>query len=162
MSARLNTIGTHVSRYGLVIVLLWIGGMKFTAYEAEGIRPMVANSPLMGWVYHAMSVRGFSSLLGVIEIAVGLLIALRPVWPIGSAVGSGLAAGMFLTTLSFLVTTPGWEPSLGGFPALSAMPGQFVLKDVVLLGVALSSAGEALGAARPLRAAAQEAVRNDQ
>jgi hypothetical protein len=63
-------------------------------------------------------------------------------------VGSGLAAGMFLTTLSFLVTTPGWEPSLGGFPALSAMPGQSLLKDVVLLGVALSSAGEALEAVR--------------
>ena len=80
----------------------------------------------------------------------------------GSAVGSGLAAGMFLTTLSFLVTTPGWEPSLGGFTALSAMPGQFVLKDVVLLGVALFSAGEALEAARPHRAvttaAAQDAV----
>ena len=115
-----------------MIVLLWIGGMKFTAYEAEGIKPIVANSPLMGWVYRVMSVGGFSALLGVVEIAIGVLIALRPVWPMGSAVGSGLAAGMFLTTLSFLVTTPGWEPSLGGFPALSAMPGQFLLKDVVL------------------------------
>ncbi|HEX8201325.1 MAG TPA: DUF417 family protein [Isosphaeraceae bacterium] len=149
MGDRLRMIGTHVARYGLVIVLLWIGGMKFTAYEAEGIRPLVANSPLMGWVYRAMSVGGFSSLLGVVEIAVGLLIALRPVWPMGSAAGSGLAVGMFLTTLSFLITTPGWEPSLGGFPALSAMPGQFLLKDVVLLGVALFTAGEALGAIRP-------------
>ncbi len=89
----------------------------------------------MGSVYRVMSVGGFSSLLGVVEIALGVLIALRPVWPLGSAVGAELAAGMFLTTLSFLVTTPGWEPSLGGFPALSAMPGQFLLKDVVLLGV---------------------------
>ncbi len=152
MGDRLELIGTHVSRYGLVIVLLWIGGMKFTAYEAEGIRPLVANSPLMGWVYHVMSVSAFSSLLGVVEIVIGVLIALRPVWPMGSALGSGLAAGMFLTTLSFLVTTPGWEASLGGFPALSAMPGQFVLKDVVLLGVALHTAGEALGAAHPRRA----------
>ena len=84
----------------------------------------------------------------MVEIAVGLLIALRPIWPMGSAVGSGLAAGMFLTTLSFLVTTPGWEPSLGGFPALSAMPGQFLLKDIVLLGAALSTAGEAIAGAR--------------
>ncbi|QDV33750.1 YkgB family protein [Tautonia plasticadhaerens] len=150
MSDRLQMIGTHVARYGLVVVLLWIGGMKFTAYEAEGIEPMVANSPLMGWLYRLMSVTALSALLGVIEVAVGLLIALRPWWPAGSAAGSGLAAGMFLTTLSFLVTTPGWEPSLGGFPALSAMPGQFVLKDVVLLGVALWTAGEAL-AARPVR-----------
>jgi reactive chlorine resistance protein C len=150
MSNRLQFIGMHVTRYGLVLVLLWIGGMKFTAYEAEGIRPLVANSPLMGWVYNLMSVTAFSSLLGVVEIAIGVLIALRPVWPAGSALGSGLAVGMFLTTLSFLVTTPGWEPSLGGFPAVSAMPGQFVLKDIVLLGAALWTAGEAW-AARPVR-----------
>jgi uncharacterized membrane protein YkgB len=148
MSDRLQMIGTHLTRYGLVLVLLWIGGMKFTAYEAEGIKPMVGNSPLMGWVYGFRSVTACASLLGVIEIAIGILIALRPVWAMGSAVGSGLAAGMFLTTLSFLVTTPGWEPSLGGFPALSAMPGQFVLKDIVLLGGALWTAGEAHAAAR--------------
>ena len=80
-----------------------------------------------------MSVTAFSSLLGVIEIAIGVLIAVRPVWPAGSALGSGLAVAMFLTTLSFLVTTPLWEPSLGGFPAVSAMPGQFVLKHIVVL-----------------------------
>jgi reactive chlorine resistance protein C len=156
MSNRLQFIGMHVTRYGLVLVLLWIGGMKFTAYEAEGIRPLVANSPLMGWVYNLMSVTAFSSLLGVVEIAIGVLIALRPVWPAGSALGSGLAVGMFLTTLSFLVTTPGWEPSLGGFPAVSAMPGQFVLKDIVLLGAALWTAGEAW-AARPVRTGGPDA-----
>ena len=58
MAERLKGIGTHIARYGLVIVLLWIGGMKFTAYEAEGIKPLVANSPLMGWVYRVMSVAG--------------------------------------------------------------------------------------------------------
>ena len=142
-------IRDSATRYGLVVVLLWIGAMKFTAYEAEGIRPLVANSPLMGWAYGVLSVTAFSALLGVVEIAVGLLIALRPVWPTLSALGSGLAVGMFLTTLTFLFTTPGvWEPSLGGFPALSAVPGQFVLKDVVLLGAALWTAGEALAANR--------------
>ena len=51
---------------------------------------------------------------------------------------------MFLTTLSFLVTTPAvWEPSAGGFPALSALPGQFLIKDLALLGIALGSLGEA-------------------
>ena len=151
MGDRLKSIGMHIARYGLAIVLLWIGGMKFTAYEAEGIKPLVANSPLMGSVYRVMSVGGFSSLLGVVEIAIGVLIALRPVWAMGSAVGSALASGMFLTTLSFLLTTPGWEPSLGGFPALSAMPGQFLLKDVVLLGASLFTAGESLEAAGPRR-----------
>ena len=107
----------------------------------------------MGWVYGIISMTAFSALLGVVEIAIGLLIAVRPVWPLSSAVGSGLAVGMFLTTLTFLDTTPGWETSLGGFPALSAMPGQFLLKDVVLLGAALWTAGEALGAVPRRRAA---------
>src|SRR5262245_16751151 len=91
-----------------------------------------------------MSVRGFSALLGVVEVAVALLIAARPFAPRVCAVGSALAVGMFLTTLSFLVTTPGvGEPSLGGFPALSALPGQFLVKDLALLGISLWSLGEA-------------------
>ena len=118
--------------------------MKFTAYEAEGIRPFVANSPLMSWVYGLMSVRGFSAVLGVVEVAIARAHRRPPVLASGSAVGSALAVGMFLTTLSFLVTTPGvWEPSLGGFPALSAMPGQFLIKDLALLGISLWSLGEA-------------------
>ena len=123
--------------------------MKFTAYEAEGIRPFVANSPLMSWVYGFMSVRDFSAVLGVIEVAVATLIALRPLAPRAFAVGSALAVGMLLTTLSFLVTTPGvWEPSLSGFPALSAIPGQFLITDLALLGIALWSLGEAWEASR--------------
>src|ERR1700751_3787919 len=142
MSSRVEAVGRELARYGLVVVVAWIGLMKFTAYEAEGIRPFVANSPLMSWVYGLMSVRGFSAGLGVVAIA--LLIAARPLSPRASALGSALAVGMFLTTLSFLVTTPGvWEPSLGGFPALSAVPGQFLIKDLALLGIALWSLGEA-------------------
>src|SRR6516165_7973691 len=118
--------------------------MKFTAYEAEAIRPFVANSPLMSWVYGFMSVRDFSAMLGVVEVAIAILIAARPFSPRASALGSALAVGTFLTTLSFIVTTPGvWEPSAGGFPALSGKPGQFLLKDLALLGIALWSLGEA-------------------
>jgi uncharacterized membrane protein YkgB len=130
-----EAVGSHAVRYGLVLVLAWIGGMKFTGYEAEGISGFVSNSPLMSWAYSVFSVRGFSALLGVTEIGVALLIAARPFSVRASLLGSGLAVGMFLTTLSFLRTTPGvWEASLGGFPALSVVPGQFLLKDFVLLG----------------------------
>jgi len=62
-----------------------------------------------------MSVQGFSALLGVVEVAIAILIAARPFAPRAAALGSALAVGMFLTTLSFMVTTPGaWESSLGG------------------------------------------------
>lgn len=144
MKSRVEAVGRALTRYGLVVVVGWIGLMKFTAYEAEGIRPFVANSPLMSWVYRFMSVRGFSAVLGVVEVTTALLIAARPFSPRVSALGSALAVGMFATTLSFLVTTPGvWEPSLGGFPALSAVPGQFLIKDLALLGISLWTLGEA-------------------
>jgi reactive chlorine resistance protein C len=144
MSSRVEAVGRDLARYGLVVVVGWIGLMKFTAYEAEGIRLYVTNSPLMSWVYGFLSVRGFSAALGVVEVVIALLIAARPLSPRASALGSALAVGMFLTTLSFLVTTPGvWEPSAGGFPALSGRPGQFLIKDLALLGISLWSLGEA-------------------
>lgn len=140
---RVSRLGIHVTRYGLAIVMIWIGAMKFTAYEAEGIQPLVANSPLMNWLYDLMSAQAFSNLLGVAEVTAGLMIALRPVSSKVSAIGSLATVPMFLGTLSFIFTTPGWEGSLG-FPALSVVPGQFLLKDLVLLGAALTTAGEAL------------------
>jgi uncharacterized membrane protein YkgB len=144
VGARAQALGDHALRYGLVLVLLWIGGMKFTAYEAEGIRPFVENSPLFAWTYPVFGVQGLSNLLGVTEILVGLLIASRPWLPRTSAVGSLLAVGMFLSTLSFLVTTPGtWAGELGGFPAISVL-GQFLIKDVALLATAVWSFGEAV------------------
>jgi uncharacterized membrane protein YkgB len=55
---------------------------------------------------------------------------------------------MFLSTLSFLVTTPGtWADEIGGFPAISVL-GQFLIKDVALLAIAIWSFGEAVRAAR--------------
>jgi uncharacterized membrane protein YkgB len=143
-AATVQAVGRATIRYGLALVLFWIGAMKFTAYEATGIEPFVANSPLMSWLYGLLSVQGVSNLLGVVEIGTAGLILLRPISPRAAAIGGGLATGTFLTTLTFLVSTPGWEPSLGGFPALSALPGQFLVKDVVLLGASLQVLGEAL------------------
>jgi uncharacterized membrane protein YkgB len=143
LGSQVEAVGRELARYGLVVVVAWIGLMKFTNYEAEGIRLYVTNSPLMSWVYGFMSVRTFSAVLGVIEVSVALLIALRFVSPRASTLGSALAVCMFLTTLSFLITTPGvWEPSAGGFPALSGKPGQFLIKDLALLGICLWSFGE--------------------
>ena len=142
--ARSDPFASIILRYGLALVILWIGGMKFTGYEANGIQPLVANSPFMGWLYRFLSVQTFSNLLGVVEITIGCMIAAYKLSPRVSAAGSLLAALMFITTLTFLFSTPGWEPSLGGFPALTVVPGQFLLKDIVLLGAALWTLGESL------------------
>ena len=145
----LQAVGGAVLRYGLAGVIGWIGLMKFTLVEAEAIRPLAAHSPLMAWAANALGVRAFSNLVGVTEVTIAALIALRPVAARASALGSALAVGMFATTLSFLLSTPGvWETSLGGVPAISVLPGQFLLKDVVLLGAALWSLGESLAGRR--------------
>ena len=143
----LERIGRHGIRYGLVAVLVGIGAMKFTTYEAEAIQGLVANSPLLSWMYSVLSVRSASVLIGLSELAIAALIAVRPLSPTLAAGGSALAAGMFLTTLSFLVSTPGtFEASAGGFPALSVLPGQFLIKDLALLAAAVWSFAEAWNA----------------
>jgi uncharacterized membrane protein YkgB len=139
----IEDFGKAIVRWGLVVVLAWIGGMKFTAYEAMGIQPLVAHCPFISWMYDFLSIRSFSAMLGSIEILTAALISLRYVSAKASAVGSLLAIGLFATTLSMLFSTPGWEPTLG-FPALSAMPGQFLLKDIVLFGASVWSLGESL------------------
>lgn len=136
-------VGAFFIRYGLVLVLAWIGAMKFTAYEAEGIKPLVETSPLMSWMYKVFSLQAASNIIGVAELIAALLIAIRPLSGKLSAIGSVLAVFTFLTTLTFLFSLPGWEKSLGGFPALSGSGG-FLLKDVVLLGAALFTLGDSL------------------
>lgn len=136
-------LGTFFIRYGLVLVLGWIGAMKFTAYEAEGIKTLVETSPFMSWIYRVLSLQATSNLIGVAELTAAALIAIRPLSARLSAIGSVLAVLTFLTTLTFLFSLPGWEKSLGGFPALSGSGG-FLLKDTVLLGAALFTLGDSL------------------
>ena len=145
---RVERAGAIVLRYGLAFILLWVGGLKFTVYEAKGIEPLVMNSPFLAWAYHAFGLFGVARLLGIIEIVVGLLILLRAVNARLSALGSIAAAFMFLITLSLLFSTPGVIAPGYSFPVLSADVGQFIAKDLVLLGASIWTAGEALLASR--------------
>jgi reactive chlorine resistance protein C len=141
--------GRVVVRYTLVVVIAWIGALKYTSYEAKGIQPLIRNSPLLSWVYNIFSVRTFAALLGTFEIVAAVLIALWLLWPRISALGSAMAVLLFLGTLSFLFTTPGVTvASAGGFPVLSVLPGQFLLKDLVLIGASIWTLGDSLGTAR--------------
>ncbi len=144
----LDSLGANLARYGLVVVIGWIGLMKFTVFEANGIQPLVSTSPFMSWLYDIFSVTTFSALLGVVEVAAAALLAIKPWAPRLSAVGSVIAIGLFVATLSFLFTTPGvFEASQGGFPMLSST-GQFLIKDVALLGVSVWSLADALRTAK--------------
>jgi reactive chlorine resistance protein C len=148
VGVRVKAAVVLILRYGLALVIARIGLMKFTEYEARGIQPLVAHSPLMGWLYNILTVRQFATALGIVELCIAILISLRHWSARACTIGSAVAVLMFLTTLSFLFSTPGWEPSLGGFPALSGAVGQFLIKGVVLLGAALWSLGEAMTATK--------------
>ncbi|WP_437939011.1 YkgB family protein [Sorangium sp. So ce341] len=144
---RIEALGGRLLRAGLALTLLWIGGMKFTGLEAQAIRPFIENSPLFAWTYPVLGIQGMSNLLGITEIAIGLAILSRPWSARIAAVGSLLGVLTFLSTLSFLITTPGvWADDIGGFPAIGAL-GQFLIKDVALLAISVWSLGEALRAA---------------
>src|SRR5215472_2193119 len=88
-------VGRQALRYGLVIVIAWIGALKYTLYEATAIHPLIAHSPLMSWLYSILSVRGLAASLGTVEIIAAVLIAVRPAWPRVSAVGSAIAVLLF-------------------------------------------------------------------
>ncbi len=165
-AARADRAAMIVARIGLVLVLVWIGGLKVFAYEDEGIVPFVANSPLMSFFYHQpageyrqhMNPAGelvpanrewherngtylFAYGLGAVIVALGVMIALHPWLPQVAAVGSLLVFLMSFVTLSFLITTPEcWVPALGspqhGFPLLDR-PGLLVVKDSIMMGAAL-------------------------
>ncbi len=166
LAAKVDRIGLAVTRIGLVIVLIWIGGLKAFRYEDEGIVPFVGNSPFMRFVYPPASADyrqhmnregelnsanrewhernrtyAFAHVLGSVIVIFGLMIALHPWLPQVSALGSLLVFGMSVVTLSFLITTPEcWVPALGssehGFPLLSGA-GRLVVKDAIMAGAAL-------------------------
>ncbi|GJM14465.1 MAG: hypothetical protein DHS20C12_28680 [Pseudohongiella sp.] len=142
--ARFSAWAEQAPKYSIVLILLWMGGMKFTAYEAGAIEGLVASSPFTGWLYSFFSLQGAANLIGTAEIATAAVILLGVFNRKLALAGALAAVATFSVTLSMLLTAPGWEASLGGFPALSVVPGQFLLKDAVLLAVSLSLLGKAL------------------
>lgn len=135
LERRLRQAASLLLRYALVFLLLMWGSFKFFAFEAEAIRPLAENSPLTGWLYPLLGVRGTSALFGVVQVPAAILIAAYRWFPRASAVASLVAVGMLLTTLSFIVSTPAAE--------LAPFRG-FLMKDAVLLGAALYTAAESL------------------
>jgi uncharacterized membrane protein YkgB len=168
--ANLDEVGKKMIRLGIVVVFVWIGGLKFFTYEADGIVPFVANSPFMSVFYnhpaeykthmnkegdlipanHQWNIEnntyGFANGLGAFLVLLGVLIALYKIAPLPSMIASILVFIMSLGTLSFLVTTPeSWVPHLTdhewGFPYLSGR-GRLVIKDIVILGGAIVTMSE--------------------
>lgn len=134
----IQSISENFIRYALVIVFLWFGALKFTAYEANAIAGLAINSPMLAWLHNYLGVQGFSNLIGFVEISAALLLMANHYRAVLGVIGGLMASLTFLVTLSFMFTTPGIvEVNAGGFPIISVMPGQFLFKDLVLLAVSV-------------------------
>ncbi len=166
--SQLENSSSNAIRIAIFIIMAWIGGLKFYPYEADGIVPFVANSPVMSFFYSKpapeykshMNKEGeliqenrqwhtenrtyiFSNLLGSFIILIGALVLAGIYSPKVGMVGDLLTIIMSITTLSFLITTAeNWVPNLGdsdyGFPFLSGR-GRLVIKDLIMLAAASSS-----------------------
>ncbi len=77
-SYKFEKAGLFLMRYGIVLILFWIGLLKFTATEAQGIQPFVKNSLFFSWMLPILGLQGVSNLVGVIEVTTAILIATRP------------------------------------------------------------------------------------
>ncbi len=166
LAASTQKLGVNLIRVAILIIFVWIGGLKFWNYEAEGIVPFVANSPFMSFFYSndapeykeyklkegefveekyqwhvENNTYTFSYGLGILIMSIGVLTFLGIFWPKVGFVGATLAIIMTIGTLSFLITTPEvWVPNLGsgeyGFPLLSGA-GRLVIKDTAILAGAV-------------------------
>jgi len=166
--AKSENSGLTFIRIAIFVIMAWIGGLKYFAYEADGIVPFVANSPVMSFFYakdapeyrQYMNPEGvlneknrqwhkenrtyiFSYALGAVIILIGVLVLAGIVNPKIGAVGDTLTIIMSVVTLSFLITTPEtWVPALGdtdyGFPFLSGR-GRLVIKDLIMMAAAYAS-----------------------
>ena len=134
------TLGFYVSLFGTVIILLWVGLFKFTATEAKAITDLISNHPLSFWMYDVFSIQTVSNIVGTSEIIIALLIlvGLKDV-RVAKIAAIGLII-IFLTTLSFLFTTPGTFHSINGEPFITKFPvtNFFILKDIMYLGFGIT------------------------
>ena len=173
-AANLKSVGLNLIRVAILIVFVWIGGLKFTHYEADGIVPFVANSSFMSFFYakeapeykeyknkegelvlknrawhESNRTYTFSYGLGCLIMSIGILVFLGMFSPKIGIFGELLCIIMTIGTLSFLITTPEcWVPDLGsgehGFPLLSGA-GRLVIKDTVILAGAITLLADSAG-----------------
>ena len=121
----------------MIVMLLWAGSYKMTAPGAEGIVPLVSNSPLIWWHFKLFGPYVGSDIIGLTEIAAAILIVAGNMKPKAGIIGGFIGTLMFFTTSTMVITTPGAIISVPGIHGMRYMSflGLFLFKDVISLGV---------------------------
>ncbi len=128
-----NKSGYLAGVIATIVVLIWIGILKFTPSEAKAIKPLVENSWFMSWLYQLVSIQTTSILIGIFEIITAIFLIVSFWSTKAGKIGGWLTIIIFATTLSFLISTPGIWKLLDGVPVTDF----FVLKDLAFLAIGL-------------------------
>src|SRR5216684_978812 len=123
-----------ITSIGMIVMLLWAGSYKMTAPGAEGIVPLVSNSPLIWWHFKLFGPYIGSDIIGLTEFAAAILIIAGYMKPKAGIIGGLIACLMFFTTSTMIMTTPGAVIAVHGMRYMSFL-GLFLFKDVISLGV---------------------------
>lgn len=141
--ARIAEAGRAVALAGVVLPLVLIGVLKFTAIEVEALKPFISGTPWLAWLYPLFGFAGASYFLGVFELATAVLLIASLRSPLAGLVGGAMGSLTFALTSSIMLAVPIWEAPSGGFPFLNGM-GAFLIKDIALLGISLYVLGDSL------------------
>jgi len=126
-----------ITSIGMIVMLLWAGSYKMTAPGAEGIIPLVANSPLISWHFKLFGPYVGSDLIGLTEITAAVLMIAGYWKPKAGVIGGLIACVMFFITSTMVITTPDAIVAVHGISHMRYMSflGLFLFKDVISLGV---------------------------
>ena len=120
---------------GMIVMLFWAGSFKMTAPGAEGIAPLISNSPLTGLQFKLFGPYIVSDLIGLTEWIAAVLIIVGYFRPKAGIVGGLILTFMFFTTSTMLITTPDTTVSVPGhWIRYMNNLGLFLFKDIVSLG----------------------------
>jgi uncharacterized membrane protein YkgB len=125
-----------VGSASMIIMLLWAGSYKMTGPGAEGIIPLVSNSPLISWHFKLFGPYLGSDIIGMTEIMAAVLMIIGYFRPKAGIIGVFITLVMFITTGSMVITTPDTITLVKGVGYMSFL-GLFLFKDIVSLGLSL-------------------------
>jgi uncharacterized membrane protein YkgB len=121
-----NRNAIWLNAFPVILVLLWIGGMKFTLLEAKGIEDLVSSSPLMSWMYNFWDIQTTSNLIGLYDI-IALSLVILAVFKQQLLLPAVLMSGaVFVVTQTFFLS---WPAALSS-ETLFSTGGHFLIKDL--------------------------------
>ena len=128
-----NDIAFRILITGMILMLIWGGLYKMTVPGAEGIVPLVSNSPLISWHFKVFGIYLGADLIGLTEITSALLLLIGLFKPGVGILGGTIGVVIFFTTSTMVISTPGALTHVNGMSYLSTL-GLFLFKDIISLG----------------------------